>query len=64
VELYRSLPRLLACVLCAAAAHVTVDAEAPGRNITMAWGTKRPGGDAFLQGRSEAKAEATTGWRS
>jgi hypothetical protein len=33
VEFYRSLSRLLACVLCAASMHVTADAQTPGQNI-------------------------------
>jgi hypothetical protein len=41
--------------------YVTTDAQTPGQNSNMACGTKRPGGDAFLQGQSEVKAEATTG---
>jgi hypothetical protein len=61
VQFYRSVSRLLVCVLCAAAMYVTTDAQTPGQNSNMACGTKRPGGDAFLQGQSEVKAEATTG---
>ena len=33
VEFYRSVSRLLVCVLCAASMYVTADAQTPGQNI-------------------------------
>jgi len=33
VEFYRSVSRLLACLLCAASVYVTADAQTPGQNV-------------------------------
>lgn len=60
VEFSRSLSRLLARVSFAAAMYVGADAQTPGQNINMVCGTKCPGGDPFLQGQSEVKAQART----
>jgi hypothetical protein len=60
VQFYRSVSRLLVCVLCAASTYVTADAQTPGQNISRVCGTKRRRGDPFLQGQNEVMPEART----
>ncbi len=60
VEFYGSLSRLLAYVLCAAAMYVATEAQTPGQNINTVSGSKRPGGNPFLQRQNEVKAELRT----
>lgn len=58
------MPRLLACVFCAAAMYVTADAQTPGQNINMVSGTQWPRANPPLQRRNEAGAEGRTTERS
>jgi len=60
VQLYRSVSRLLVCVLCAASMYVTADAQTPGQNINMVSGTTWPGGDPFLQRQNEPSIAVST----